>query len=71
MNRENVLDDSHLQLPFKLKDTVDTFLNALEDGTNEAKYLLTKECDLLLECKVNHNRVLVSNLIGFQSLYVS
>lgn len=45
-------DLAHLQLPFKLSDTVDSFLSAIENGTNEVKFLLTKECDLLVECKV-------------------
>ena len=45
-------DISHLQIPLKLSDTVDKFLKAIEDGTNEVKFLLTKECDLLVECKV-------------------
>ena len=45
-------DIAHLQIPLKLNDTVDKFLKAIEDGTNEVKFLLTKECDLLVECKV-------------------
>ena len=45
-------DIAHLQIPLKLNDTVDKFLTAIEEGTNEVKFLLSKECDLLFECKV-------------------
>ena len=63
-------DISHLQIPLKLSDTVDKFLKAIEDGTNEVKFLLTKECDLLVECKVIRNMKLKLKNYWFFSVFL-